>query len=175
VARRTLAYGINVARSDRIPDDGCLVGGFTLPTHAEEEDHEGMSEAYFLYDGDCAFCSACARFIERRIPTSAQVQPWQFSDLPALGLTMDACDEAVQWVSTTESGRLAAEGPVAIAALLRTSTWFWRVTGRVLGWRPATAIAWPVYRWVSRHRDRMPGGTAACAVPSSQRALHSEL
>jgi predicted DCC family thiol-disulfide oxidoreductase YuxK len=133
-----------------------------------------MSEAYFLYDGDCAFCSACARFIERRIPTRARVQPWQFSDLHALDLSVDACDEAVQWVSTTESGRTTADGPVAIAALLRTSNWLWRLAGRVLGWRPVTALAWPVYRWISRHRDRMPGGTATCAVPSAQRALRSE-
>ena len=30
-------------------------------------------------------------------------------------------------------------------------------------------LARPLYRWVARNRDRMPGGTAACALPSSQR------
>src|SRR5690606_9619127 len=34
----------------------------------------------FLYDGDCSFCTTCANFIERRIPTSARVVPWQFTD-----------------------------------------------------------------------------------------------
>ena len=41
----------------------------------------------------------------------------------------------------------------------------WRPAGRVLGLRPVTALAWPVYRWVARNRHRMPGGTAACALP----------
>jgi hypothetical protein len=64
----------------------------------------------FVIDGDCAFCSTCARFIERRIPT------------PAPG-----------------------------------------------------GAAWPTYRPISRNRnrnrnrDRLPGGTAVCALPRAER------
>ena len=119
--------------------------------------------ATFLFDGDCGFCSACARFIQRRIPTHATVVAWQFADLAALGVSPAECDEAVRWVAPGERGA----GPVAIAGLLRTSTPGWRVLGRLLGSRVALWAAWPGYRWVSRHRDRMPGGTAACALPSS--------
>ena len=43
----------------------------------------------FVYDGDCSFCTLCAQYIERRIPTRATVLPWQFADLPALGLTVE--------------------------------------------------------------------------------------
>jgi predicted DCC family thiol-disulfide oxidoreductase YuxK len=117
----------------------------------------------FVYDGDCAFCSSCARFVERWIPTTAQVVPWQFADLGALGLTREQCEQAVQWVA--RDGRTAA-GPDAIAKLLRDSRWYWRPVGRVLAWRPVRALAWPGYRWVARNRDRMPGGTAACALPA---------
>jgi predicted DCC family thiol-disulfide oxidoreductase YuxK len=119
----------------------------------------------FVFDGDCAFCSACAGYIQRHIPTEAMVMPWQFANLPALGLTPAQCDEAVQWV---QPGRRAA-GPAAIAALLRTSRWYWRLAGRVLRWRPVLALAWPVYRWVSRNRHRLPGGTAICSLPADQR------
>jgi predicted DCC family thiol-disulfide oxidoreductase YuxK len=120
----------------------------------------------FVYDGDCAFCSSCARFIERWIPTTAQVVPWQFADLDALGLTTEQCEQAVQWVSP--DGRTAA-GPEAIAALLRDSAPVWRPVGRALGWSPVRRLAWPGYRWVARNRHRMPGGTAACALPAASR------
>jgi predicted DCC family thiol-disulfide oxidoreductase YuxK len=124
----------------------------------------------FLFDGDCAFCSACARFIDRHILTDARVEAWQFVDIDALGLTVEECDAAVQWVLTDPEGRRsAASGPAAIAALLRTSTVPWRIAGWILGRRPVLAVAWPVYRWVARNRDRMPGGTPACAVPSAER------
>jgi predicted DCC family thiol-disulfide oxidoreductase YuxK len=134
-------------------------------------DTGGVTEAVFVFDGDCAFCSACARFLQRRVPTAARIDPWQFTDLARLGLTVAECDAAVQWVpGVPRHGAAKIEaGPAAIAALLRTSRWYWRVAGRVLGARPVLALAWPVYRWVARNRDRMPGGTAACAVPAAQR------
>ncbi|MDG4766148.1 DCC1-like thiol-disulfide oxidoreductase family protein [Solwaraspora sp. WMMD406] len=118
----------------------------------------------FVYDGDCAFCTMCVRFIERRIPTTATVVPWQWADLPTLGLTREQGGTAVQWVPTGTVGSAGA-GPVAVAALLRTSNLPWRAAGTVLGLRPVTALAWPVYRWIARNRHRLPGGTAACAVP----------
>lgn len=119
----------------------------------------------FLYDGDCAFCSTCARFIERRIPTSGQVVAWQFSDLDALGVTREAAEAAVQWIDA--SGVTA--GPAAIADLLRDAGSFWRPIGEILASRPVLALAWPTYRWISRNRHRLPGGTAACSLPQAQR------
>lgn len=119
--------------------------------------------ATFLYDGDCAFCSSCARFIERFIPTPASVTAWQFADLDALGVSRADAIDAVQWA---EPGRPVLAGPVAIARLLRTSSRrLWRPLGALLALRPVTALAWPMYRWVSRNRHRLPGGTAACALP----------
>jgi predicted DCC family thiol-disulfide oxidoreductase YuxK len=121
-----------------------------------------------VYDGDCAFCTSCARFIERRIHPPARVEAWQRLDLAALGLTADECADAVQWVG--EDAEVAA-GPVAIARLLRraerlSGRLVWRPAGAVLGTRPVLALAWPAYRWVARNRHRLPGGTPACALPS---------
>jgi predicted DCC family thiol-disulfide oxidoreductase YuxK len=120
----------------------------------------------FVYDGDCAFCTSCARFLERYAPSGARIVPWQFADLPALGLTREQCLEAVQWVAAGPEPGPPLAGPDAIARLLRGSRVYWRVAGRLLDLRPVRAAAWPVYRWVSRNRHRLPGGTAACAVPS---------
>src|SRR5690348_3927609 len=124
----------------------------------------------FLYDGDCAFCSSCARWLRRWVPTPVPVRPWQFTDIGSLGISAAECDAAVQWVD----GPCRADGPGAIAALLRTSRVWWRVAGWLLGTRVGLALAWPVYRWVARNRDRMPGGTATCALPSAG-AIHSSM
>ena len=131
-----------------------------------------MVRPTFVFDGDCAFCSSCARFIERRIRTTTHVVAWQFADLDALGLTEAQCEAAVQFAGP---GRAPSAGPVAIADLLRGATGasgrlLWRPAGAVLGFRPITTLAWPVYRWVARNRHRMPGGTAACALPPNHPA-----
>ncbi|WP_262286964.1 thiol-disulfide oxidoreductase DCC family protein [Micromonospora sp. MA102] len=125
-----------------------------------------METSTFVYDGDCAFCTKCARIIERWIPTRARVLPWQFADLDALGLTVAECDEAVQWVG---ADGVRAAGPDAIARLLGDSNPLWRTAGAGLRFPPVRAAAWPAYRWVARNRHRLPGGTAACAVPSAAR------
>jgi predicted DCC family thiol-disulfide oxidoreductase YuxK len=116
----------------------------------------------FLFDGDCAFCSSCARFIERHIRPSAQVLAWQSADLDELDLTVEQCEAAVQYVA---HGKQTA-GPAAIADLLRDAPGLWRTAGRLLGLRPLIALAWPVYNWVARNRHRLPGGTAACKLPA---------
>ncbi len=124
----------------------------------------------FVYDGDCAFCSTCARFIERRMRTSAEIVPWQRTDLGALGLTEAEAEAAVQWVD--EDG--VAAGPAGIARLLRDAGSYWRPLGAVLGTGPVLAVAWPVYHWVSRNRHRLPGGTAACALPQAERERRAD-
>jgi predicted DCC family thiol-disulfide oxidoreductase YuxK len=125
-----------------------------------------MQRSTFVYDGDCAFCTSCAQFVERRIPTGARVVPWQFADLAELGLTVEECEAAVQWVGA--DGTRAA-GPDAIARLLAASRPAWRALGATLRVPPVRAVAWPAYRWVARNRHRMPGGTAACSLPQAAR------
>src|SRR5262249_48008823 len=108
--------------------------------------HTDHMSATFLYDGDCAFCSTCARFIDRRLRPDAEVIAWQLADLGALGVTREAAEEAVQWI---DGGRVAA-GPDAISRLLRVSRWYWRPAGWVLAIPVVRWLAWPVYRWISR-------------------------
>jgi predicted DCC family thiol-disulfide oxidoreductase YuxK len=120
----------------------------------------------FVYDGDCAFCSTCARFVQRWIPTPAAVEAWQLIDVVSIGLTVAECDAAVQWVtSPTEH----TSGPVAVADLLKAGRPPWKVIGTLLGLHPVLRVAWPFYNWVSHNRDRLPGGTATCALPQAER------
>ena len=117
-----------------------------------------------LYDGDCGFCSRCAAFLRRRVPTSAAIVAWQAADLTRLGVTAEQCAAAVQFVTP---GRVSA-GPEAIADLLRTARGpWWRLAGRLLATRPMLAVGWPVYRLVARNRHRLPGSTSACELPVS--------
>src|SRR6185295_14937179 len=90
----------------------------------------GMHRPTFVFDGDCAFCSSCARFIENRIRPAADVVAWQFADLDALGVTEEQVGAAVQWVA---AGRVPTAGPVAIADMLKTAP---GLAGRLV-WRPA--------------------------------------
>ena len=120
-----------------------------------------MSGSVLVFDGDCGFCSAVAGFIERRIPTRARVVAWQRLDLGEMGLTRERCVEAVQWVGA--DGRRGA-GPVAIGYLLRDASGAWKPLGWLLLVPPGRWLAWPVYRWIARHRHQLPGGTSACAV-----------
>jgi predicted DCC family thiol-disulfide oxidoreductase YuxK len=120
----------------------------------------------FVYDGDCSFCTTCANFIERRIPSTAKVVPWQFADLDRLGLTLEQVESAVQWVGPDGA---VSSGPDAIAALLRDAGRLWMVPGRVLRLGPVRFAAWPAYEWVADHRHLLPGGTAACSLPQAQR------
>jgi predicted DCC family thiol-disulfide oxidoreductase YuxK len=119
----------------------------------------------FVYDGDCSFCTTCAEFIERRIPTHARVVPWQFADLDELGLTQQQCEEAVQWVSPDRRG----SGPDAIALLLSDAGRAWQFAGAGLRFGPVRLAAWPIYHWIADHRHLLPGGTAACSLPQAQR------
>lgn len=124
-----------------------------------------MAGSTFLYDGDCSFCSSCARFLERRVATTTRVAAWQRADLDRLGVTAEEADRSVQWVAP---GRKTS-GPEAIADLLRAGRRWGRPFGWLLGRPSVLRAAWPAYEWVSAHRDRMPGGTATCAMPAAER------
>ena len=118
-----------------------------------------------IFDGDCAFCTSSVRFIERRIRRHPRIQSWQRSDLAKLGLTQEQCETAVQLI---ENGRVTS-AHVAIARLLIYGKWGWAVLGYLLLVPGIKQIAGVVYRWVAKNRDRMPGGTAECALPQSER------
>jgi predicted DCC family thiol-disulfide oxidoreductase YuxK len=41
----------------------------------------------------------------------------------------------------------------------------WRLIGRLVLVPGVIRVARVAYRWIARNRHRMPGGSAACAVP----------
>jgi predicted DCC family thiol-disulfide oxidoreductase YuxK len=122
--------------------------------------------ATLLYDGDCGFCTTSAAFIERRIPTRATVIAYQYADLATLGVTEEQAAEELQWVA--DDGTVSA-GHAAIARLLTDAGGLWSVPGRIMLVPPLSWLAAVAYRLTAANRHRLPGGTAACALPPRDR------
>jgi predicted DCC family thiol-disulfide oxidoreductase YuxK len=121
-----------------------------------------MSRPVLVYDGDCGFCTRAADVARRILPPDTSVTPWQATDLAALGVTAVRARREVLWVS--RSGRVDG-GARAVAVALRAAGGLWTVLGVALLVPPLSWAARAVYRLVAANRMRLPGGTAACAVP----------
>jgi predicted DCC family thiol-disulfide oxidoreductase YuxK len=112
-----------------------------------------------LYDGDCAFCTSCARLIERRVRPQAEVAPWQFADLDALGVSAEEAIAAALWIGVDGS---VHSGHEALAAALKAGRPLWRPLGRLLLLPGISWLAAKGYEQVAANRYRLPGGTPAC-------------
>jgi predicted DCC family thiol-disulfide oxidoreductase YuxK len=112
-----------------------------------------------LYDGDCAFCTSCARVLER-IGPDAEILAWQYTDLAELGITKEQATDAVQWVQIDGTVR---SGHEAIAAILNTAGRIWKIPGRMILLPGISWMAAKIYRLVADNRYRLPGSTPACA------------
>ncbi len=111
-----------------------------------------------VYDGDCAFCTSCARALER-IGPDAEIVAWQLTDLAELGITAEQAAAAVRWVQVDGAVR---SGHEAIAAALGAAGRIWKVIGRVILLPGISSVAARTYRLVADNRQRLPGGTPAC-------------
>jgi predicted DCC family thiol-disulfide oxidoreductase YuxK len=112
-----------------------------------------------VYDGDCGFCTSCVHVLER-IDPDAEIVAWQFADLDELGLTEEQAADALQWVQIDGAIR---SGHEAIAAVLNTAGWIWKISGRVVLLPGISWIAAKAYRLVAGNRYRLPGSTPTCA------------
>jgi predicted DCC family thiol-disulfide oxidoreductase YuxK len=127
-----------------------------------------------LYDGDCAFCSSSVRFAERYFHASRwEAVPFQFADLDALSVfsggqvTAERAEHEVLWI--TPDRRVYGGAQAAARLLLRTRRPLWSALGALLTLPPVRQAAAGVYRLIAVNRQRMPGGTPACALPPAAR------
>ncbi|WP_442789936.1 thiol-disulfide oxidoreductase DCC family protein [Nocardia sp. CDC160] len=144
---------------------GCTEKGvaMTKPVFTEEVGQRPL----LVFDGDCGFCTASVEFIRTHIKPTVDFTPWQRADLPALGLTEEQAQRAVQWVDANER-RSAGAG--AVARLLLRASLPWRILGALLLIPPLSWIAAGLYRLIADNRYRLPGGTPACAFPNPHSA-----
>ena len=113
-----------------------------------------------VFDGDCAFCTSCARLLER-IGPQAEIVAWQLADLDELGVTAEQAAEAVRWIEPDGTVRTGHE---AIAAALSAAGRPWRIAGRAILLPVVSPLAAAGYRLIARNRHRLPGGTPACSA-----------
>ncbi len=133
------------------------------------------TDPVLVFDGDCAFCTSCVdaaeRYLRQTLASAGwEALPYQFADLAALDaraggrgeVTGERVGREVLWVTPT--GRVYG-GAQAVARLLMRTGGAWAYLGGLLALAPVRPVAALAYRWVAAHRGRMPGGTAACALP----------
>lgn len=111
-----------------------------------------------IFDGDCAFCTTTAKLAKRWLRLE-RVEAWQLVDLEPYGLTPQECSDALQWVDT-DGDVTSAER--AVAAALKHAGTGWSILGNTLSLPGIRSLSGYGYRWVTRNRDRLPGGTPAC-------------
>jgi predicted DCC family thiol-disulfide oxidoreductase YuxK len=118
-----------------------------------------------VFDGGCGFCTRSAEVARRVLPADCAVVPWQEVDLAAVGTTAARARQEVLWVP--RAGEVVG-GARAVAAALRAAGSGWALLGRLLQLPLVDRLADVVYRVVAANRMRLPGGTAACALPRAR-------
>ena len=114
-----------------------------------------------IYDGDCAFCSSSIRTLQRLIPRSPTMIPYQFVNPADYGLTLEQCERALQYVAP--DGRISA-GHEAYRQMLIGLGGIYKLLGHLMRTPIYYGIANTVYRWVAKNRHKMPGGTPTCSL-----------
>ncbi len=122
---------------------------------------ESLQDALLIFDGDCGFCTTSVEWLRRNLPVMPAAAPYQWTDLPAYGLTTA---EASSKLRMAVDGEVFA-GHLAVSALLRHQpSTLWRFAGWLLASPPFSPFAAAGYALVARYRHILPGGTPACAM-----------
>ncbi|NUR25288.1 MAG: DUF393 domain-containing protein [Catenulispora sp.] len=128
--------------------------------------HESrFDKPVLIFDGDCGFCTRSVN-VFKRLPVDADVTAYQFADLGLYGTTEERASHEVLWVD--RSGRIHG-GAQAVARLLISAGGVYAAGGWLLRTPPLRWLGAGVYRLIAENRQRMPGGTAACALPPAAR------
>lgn len=127
-----------------------------------------------VFDGDCAFCTSAAGWLGDRLAgdpvTDAELAPWQFTDLAAIGTSPERARREVLWLGA--DGGLYG-GADAVSHWLRHAGGGWALLGRLIALPGLRIAAAAGYRLIARNRHRLPGGTPACALPPPTARAHN--
>jgi len=125
-----------------------------------------LTRPVLIYDGDCAFCTKSVGVVDKHFAADNDIVAFQFADLDAFGTTAQRAEYELLWVNT--DGRIDG-GAQAVASLLIANGGIWAPLGHLARIPPFRWVAHGMYRLIANNRQRLPGGTAACALPASER------
>ncbi|MEV5388589.1 DUF393 domain-containing protein [Streptomyces sp. NPDC052721] len=121
------------------------------------------SSPVLAYDGDCGFCQTSIDRIRALAAPTLEAVPWQFLPTESTSPYLERLDREVLLL---HGGSVLAGGADALARYVSTSrSPAYRALAALVRLPGIRACARVLYRWVSRNRHRLPGGTPACAVP----------
>jgi len=117
----------------------------------------------FLFDADCGVCQQGTDAIRKHVDPPVDIVPWQSVDLAEWGIPDSAVHEGPVFVDV--DGRYLI-GPLGMGSMLRRSGAPDRFVGAFLLAPGMRQLMRRIGPWMYRHKDRLPGATPACSVPS---------
>lgn len=121
-----------------------------------------MTTPLFLFDGDCGLCENAVERMKSRIAPPIDFANYQSVDIGALGVSLASCLEGPVLVRADGTHVV---GVGAMAGMLRTAGYPYRLFGRVMLVRGVLPLLTRVQAIFYRNRHRLPGGTEACRIP----------
>lgn len=149
-----------------LPPRGIPVGTLrsATPRRVILQAYSSTVKAMLIFDGDCGFCTASVVAVRRLVRPRCEIAPWQQTSIAPLGISVEECMAAVQFIDQDGS---VTSGSRAVMAMLRTAPQPWPLIGLV-GDLPGIAwVAAKAYRWVAANRYRLPGSTPACELAAA--------
>lgn len=136
--------------------------------HGDVGTRSARPRPVLVYDGDCGFCSWILDRGREVLPVLPEIRDGRRAAIDDLYLESTDVDDAC-WVVREEDGILRQyRGADAVFEVLRRQPAFgWRFIGNlaaVPGIATSTRVAYEV---VKRNRERLPGATEACALPTA--------
>ena len=127
---------------------------------------------YFIYDGDCSFCTRSAKLIAGKNPQFNVVASVNCIDLLAEhDIDKRLTEEVAIWISSSGEVKL---GAFAIAAALKKGNVLKRILGVFIDTFPIKYFAKVIYRQIAKRRKFFRWGESSCAVMPSSTSKHVE-
>lgn len=117
-----------------------------------------------VFDGACGFCTWCVEAAEKYVRAPVDYIPYQWADLSAVGVQESDAASSVQFVTRAR----VLSGARAVAAILQLGVAPWSVIGTAIDAPAVRSLAETGYRFVARHRGRLPGRPPAVDVVSRE-------
>lgn len=119
-------------------------------------------QSVLIYDGDCAFCNRSLQFGLRNLRWFPRYRPFQELTENEYGRPRSDFEKSI-WI-IGDARQLPGHKAAAWILLQQTNPMHRALGALIYFGGPMSALA---YRLIAKNRHRMPGGTAACEIEST--------